>query len=243
MLRQYADSNFARLVLESPEELSKMQRATADEQLKRHHKEIDAARVRFGGGSDRDRLQWAINIAQDPPRTSEGILGFERDVYFYGVLSGRIAFGSAGTGVPTPTKGYGKRILHKFQDTLKRVISRERIPLSSEIRHLTWFPSYKGSKPGYILWTDYRHELESIVFGELCRQIQDYGHLIKQCPAPAVRAKEGETCGKWFLANRPNQNYCKPACLSRKTSRDNPSEKKKSIKRKRIKSTLARARK
>jgi hypothetical protein len=102
------------------------------------------------------------------------------------------------------------------------VIARDQIPLSSKTSYLAWFPGHKYRKPAYYISTEYQYELEPIVFGELVRQIQEYGHLIKKCPAQAIRAAKGETCGKWFLAKRPNQDYCSATCVSRKTTRANP---------------------
>ncbi len=46
-----------------------------------------------------------------------------------------------------------------------------------------------------------------------------YGHLVKECPAPALRRAPDERCGRWFLARRPNQVYCGARCQSRATTR------------------------
>jgi len=244
MLRQYADSNFAKKLLElainSPDEHSALERKAADEHLKQQHRAIDAALDRIGH-TGQERLEWLLRRVHEPPQTPEGVAAFERDIYFYGVLGSVLGFGSA-DGVSAPPKGYGKRILEKFHDTFSRVIARDQIPLSSKTSCLAWFPGHKSRKPAYYISTEYQYELEPIVFGELIRDIQEYGHLIKQCPAPAVRAAKGETCGKWFLAKRPNQDYCSATCVSRKTTRENPpSKKNKRMKRKaEVKNTKAR---
>jgi hypothetical protein len=234
MLRQYADMKFSKELVElavtSPDELAKIERRAADKHLEQQHKAIDAARDRIGR-TGRERLEWVIQSTQEPGKTPEWMAGFERDIYFYGVLGGRIGYGTASS-VPAPSKGYGKRILEKFHDTLSKVIARERIPLTANTSYLAWFPGHRYRKPAYYLLTDYEDELEPIVFGELIRHVQEYGHLIKKCPAPAVRATKGEVCGKWFLAKRPNQEYCSATCVSRKTTRENPPKTTKRKKRK-----------
>lgn len=44
-------------------------------------------------------------------------------------------------------------------------------------------------------------------------------HLVKACPAPALRDTRGESCGQWFLARRPNQVYCSRRCQTRESTR------------------------
>ncbi|MFI5339685.1 MAG: hypothetical protein ACHQ7N_07595 [Candidatus Methylomirabilales bacterium] len=70
-----------------------------------------------------------------------------------------------------------------------------------------------------------RARLHEIIIGDPKRQavyflahlLGEFGHLIKTCPAPAVRAEQ--RCGRWFLAGRPNQLYCSPRCQSRTNTR------------------------
>src|SRR5262249_30742510 len=58
------------------------------------------------------------------------------------------------------------------------------------------------------------------VLRSIGRRLEAHGHLLKECPAPGVRAKAGETCGAWFVAGRPNQNYCSGTCQSRAATRN-----------------------
>lgn len=58
---------------------------------------------------------------------------------------------------------------------------------------------------------------ETWVLGML---LQTHAHLVKACPAPRPRSTKGEVCGRWFLANRPNQAYCSRRCQSRTTTRE-----------------------
>lgn len=53
----------------------------------------------------------------------------------------------------------------------------------------------------------------------LGRAIEEAGHLLKECPAPLPRGQAGEICEKWFVATRPNQDYCSPECKRRATMR------------------------
>ena len=54
--------------------------------------------------------------------------------------------------------------------------------------------------------------------GEFFRPIAPDGPLIKACPAPKVRGRAQETCGRWFVG-RPNQRYCSSQCQNRAATR------------------------
>ena len=45
------------------------------------------------------------------------------------------------------------------------------------------------------------------------------GHLLKICPAPTSRGKDGELCDTRFVASRPNQAYCSARCQTRAATR------------------------
>ncbi len=53
----------------------------------------------------------------------------------------------------------------------------------------------------------------------LAHLLGPYAHLVKACPAPASRRAGGGRCGRWFLAKRPNQNYCSHQCQARAATR------------------------
>lgn len=187
------------------------------------------AQRRFGSApTSKGRLEWIIAHAYRPPQTPEGWKDFERDLMYLGMLEGRITLDGWSLTTP-PQPGVGKRILHTLRALIEKAMGRQRIPLGRVTQSLLWNPGTAQTPARYVLWRDGKEtegHLESAVVGALYRLILDYGHLIKKCPAPALRAKEGELCGKWFLAERPNQQYCSTRCLSRRTTRENPPKKK-----------------
>jgi hypothetical protein len=116
-------------------------------------------------------------------------------------------------GRPSPAEA-GK-IRQLFGDLIIRTINRAPIALDhfTSKRSLMWNPSAKRWQPWEELppkasWI----ERASRVLGRL---ILDAGHLLRECPAP----KGSRPCGKWFVANRPRQEYCSPKCQTRVTSR------------------------
>jgi hypothetical protein len=178
----------------------------------------DDAQKRIGN-SDRERLAWAVQAAYEQPLTSEGILEFENDAYWFAVLSGTLALGGY---LELPEQGGGKQQLRNFRDLIAKAIVRDKIPLGAESRSLAWHPGNRENPARYVLFIDSKDDFEAVVLGALRRLILDYGHLIRKCPAPAIRAKGNEQCGRWFVASRLNKEYCSKRCLSRKTTRENP---------------------
>jgi hypothetical protein len=53
---------------------------------------------------------------------------------------------------------------------------------------------------------------------KLGRLLEEYGHLVKRCDAPA-RHSEAK-CGTLFLASRPAQKFCSARCQARAATRD-----------------------
>jgi hypothetical protein len=57
--------------------------------------------------------------------------------------------------------------------------------------------------------------------GDVDRDLMEAGYggpIIKACPAPKVRGKGEEKCGRWFIG-RPNQVYCSGQCQNRAATR------------------------
>lgn len=207
LLRKHSDPEFARQLLKN-----EFERATIGVPG-----EIRAGQERIGKTSW-DRLNWLVGRVYVPPFTPEAWKGFERDIYFLGLLEGRTV-----PGVGVLKRPDGQKLLNNIRGIIQSVLVRDPVQLPLETRSLYWWPGTEQEDPGYFLRTAKRQlDLEWIALDSLYRLIMEYGHLIKKCPAPAIRAKHGETCGKWFLAKRPNQDYCNPTCVSRKTTRDNP---------------------
>ncbi len=131
-------------------------------------------------------------------------------------------------GIEQPSEHEAHEILRKFDSIIARVIHRESFPLAiySACDHVRWddrpaaqngqrFRCYQDIQPG----RNKGAEWETRALHVLGQLIDECGHLLKECPAPASRGTEGETCGKWFLASRPNQKFCSAQCQSRTTTR------------------------
>jgi hypothetical protein len=125
--------------------------------------------------------------------------------------------------VDTPADEDVKAVLNGFDVMLAAVKERREVPVGrfQARRVVRWlnFPAQKCVR--YMI----RDEVESNQTWELrarvrlARVIEEAGHLLKECPAPAPRGEAGDTCGIWFVASRPNQEYCSATCQSRATTR------------------------
>ncbi|MFB3816165.1 MAG: hypothetical protein ACE147_00760 [Candidatus Methylomirabilales bacterium] len=108
-----------------------------------------------------------------------------------------------------------QELLRYLESILRAAARRERITAPS-----------RGRESEYLEWNK---QTGRYFFGEryskrtskeaarvaLWRQLAVYGHLIRECPAPARRGKVGETCGLLFMAKRPDQEFCSSTCRSR----------------------------
>ena len=103
-------------------------------------------------------------------------------------------------------------ILRIWDRMLRAAVKRQRLDVAEGE---TWL-SYSTLRGRFVEITSYDYSWEISAARALAKLIVEHGHLIKQCPAPRLRAK-GE-CENLFLANRPNQLYCSSQCLSRATT-------------------------
>ncbi len=204
-----------------------MRRMERDLEKKRSHGDHALAAAQKRIDPDREKrkghVKWIVHQAYELPQTEEEWMSFERDVFYFGVLEGQIALSGS---VDSPKPGFGKRILNRTRTVIEQTINLQPIPLGRFTKSLVW-ASFSERYRLSVTDETRRGNLEDVTLDALYDLILNYGHLIKQCPAPARRAKEDERCGKWFVAERPNQQYCSSRCLSRKTTRENPPEKKK----------------
>jgi hypothetical protein len=222
VLRQYADASFVKrlAICAWPGE----QAASKEPVDKEAIRVLEAAKDRIGH-TQKDRLEWLTRMAYEPPRTPEAWANFERDIFFLGTLDGYLEVAAIKSiRLPVLPVDFGKRVMGRLQPILKKAIAREPIQFRNPLHTLTW-----NATVNIFMWGSGREAYDHWNILDYCLQnaIRDYGELLKRCPAPAVRAKKGETCGRWFLAKRPNQEYCSATCVSRKTTRDNPPKPKK----------------
>ena len=127
----------------------------------------------------------------------------------FGGISGRADAGFAG--IDQPSEGATKHILERFGDIMNAVIRRESIPLTAfRVREeIRWHPGSRevGGQRFYldeeISARDLDSEWSARSIHTLGRLLEQAGHLVMECPAPAIGSSEAETCGTWFVAGRP----------------------------------------
>jgi len=120
-----------------------------------------------------------------------------------------------------PDQDNARDILERMREVIARAVKREPVLLretrSSETVGLVWFAERSTWVPTSSLGGSMNQaDHAALALGDLLREA---GALLKECPAPASRSKQGETCGVWFVAKRPNQEYCSAVCQSRASTR------------------------
>jgi len=130
-------------------------------------------------------------------------------------LTGKIDRDASGNPINLRTR-INNEILRHWDNMIQHVLSREPVEIvpdristvlawsehTNRFAEQTWFPQ------------DY-HTAAARAFAKL---LVDYGHLIKECPAPKLRGHIGQKCETVFVASRPNKLYCSSACQSRATT-------------------------
>lgn len=165
----------------------------------------------FGWRTLRDRLAWAVALVQREPRE---MTPGDRENLRLGLWAFPIYLPSDRIGLLPPDEQEVREILKRFGDMIAKAARREEI-------------ERRGKPPLILSWnsqTGRYTELARLADPDACERtlwilLREYGHLVKDCPAPAVRAKAGETCGVRFVAKRPNQDYCSATCQSRASTR------------------------
>lgn len=192
------------------------------------------------GTTPRDRLAWVVGLVQRNPKEmtpgDRENLGLE--------LAGFYHFEARAKGEPyIYSDEEVQEVLRAFGVVIERAVQRERISVGGIMQEVEKAFAGKGGRPQHphrpgdiltdlaVVWDDQGGrfipwEAEVAAWTTravraLVRLIMGYGHLVKECPAPAPRGEEGETCGTWFVAKRPNQEYCSATCQSRATTRAN----------------------
>ena len=184
------------------------------------------------GRTGQERLRWALSIVDKPGGwrafTPGDRLNLRLELLTFMGLgigldmrrleAGEEPIGAHGRIVP-PTEAEVGQILEMFDKLLVAAIRREDIVLdpSPAKRTLQWLEQ----DGHYGVRTDHIEKAGWIYYArkELVDAIGESGHLLKICPAPAKRGKEGETCNTRFVARRPNQAYCSARCQTRAASR------------------------
>ena len=114
-------------------------------------------------------------------------------------------------------------------DAIPLILERLRRNIGFVVKQTPHYPFDKNAQL-WRAWDEHTGKWSAVLFRweadwrdaaaeALDRLIAAHGHLVKECPAPAVRGKVDEICGRWFVAKRPNQDYCSATCQSRASTR------------------------
>ncbi len=179
----------------------------------------------------RDRLAWVVTLVQRGTGAmtrgdranlqgelaaflSLGVMGLARESLRPGATWSK-ALRKISVVTPLPDDIPG--ILMQVKRMIGPVVKRQRILLEERTGpiELLWNTAFGRWYP----CDNRKLNMADLAAHALTPLILDYGHLVKECPAPGVRAKSGETCGLWFVAKRPNQDYCSATCQSRASTR------------------------
>ncbi len=164
------------------------------------------------------RLAWVVDLVERPspwPKEPEERVKLKTDIYAFIAKEGLTVISGIGPYVRThPAEKVEKAILDDWFNMIRSALKREKIYVTDAKTSLMWWPL----KNRYIESTDYPDYYEVAAVRALAKLLLQHGQLIKQCPAPALRGRKGETCETVFVASRPNKIYCSSACQSRTTT-------------------------
>lgn len=193
--------------------------------------DLGIATLRRVGLTDRDRLTWLVGavqkrLAELPPGERSDL---RQALFFYMVVDlrlkpGEMNLGPPGEEIPPLTDLELRDLLAYCEGMLRAVARRQKLNAPGrgvEREHLVW-----DGEGRYIFWELYStRSWKEWARVALWRQVAAYGHMVKECPAPARRGKPGEVCGLLFMAKRPNQDFCSSTCRGRAGVRDSRARK------------------
>lgn len=187
--------------------------------------EIRAIMARLN--TDRERLEWAVDFAQEDIKglTRGRLADLMLEWLVFGLLGG--ARHQVTIGDVTLYEVTKAQLLHAqkafariLEDLLQRGesgIGRFSVYLIVGVDQGNPYHFAEVSGAGANR-DDEEHDLEALARFSLGLLLVGQSHLVKSCPAPALRSRKGELCGRWFVG-RPNQTYCTSICQNRATTR------------------------
>ncbi len=168
------------------------------------------------------RLEWAVNlIEQTPlPKGKDERKSVMAQIYAFIAYEGNAPVGGprgAGLSVRThPTNDWPEAVLRLWDRMVRAALKHEKVQVVNQRVSLIWWPQTKR----FIERIEHGgfNNLEDAAVIAMRNLLLRHGHLLKECPAPAVKGKKGEKCENVFVASRPNKNYCSPQCQTRSTT-------------------------
>jgi hypothetical protein len=201
-----------------------------DELLSKVYREI-MPRI---GLTEKDRTKWAVDLINKRELKTPGDWSNLRLELAAFIGLGQYDAISAREDNIDPSEEDARRIVKKWKDIFDTFFKQKKsvpIPPSSNAE-LSW--DTKHRQPFRLEGHD--DDWAVMATRPLLDLFLKYGSLVRECPAPAARAEGNERCGNWFLAKRPDQDYCDPKCRSRaSTKAKRERDKQKPAKRKKTK--------
>jgi hypothetical protein len=166
----------------------------------------------------RKRLEWAIHLAEQSPKTiTPGDWeNFRHEISAFCQEAGPTWAPRVGETVALPSEDEARSIHKALGEMIANAVQRKPTSLGMYARGDDLF------------WNEWQGRFSLGSSGEgwhrqamntLAHLLVEFGHLVRECPALKPRGEEGETCGTWFVANRPRQTFCSPRCQSRATTK------------------------
>jgi hypothetical protein len=171
------------------------------------------------GWSPLDRLRWAVRSVERGHRLTAGE---QEDLR--AELAVFAGLGPVGGGaewedgqIRKPQADEVQPILSEIGRLLQAAVNRERVLVARRVADLSLTWDARAGR--FMEWDDDEDDDWSLRARRvLARLLREYGHLLKECPAPAPKEHDG-TCETWFVATRPRQGFCSPRCQSRAATR------------------------
>jgi hypothetical protein len=180
------------------------------------------------GEIGRDRLAWVVETVQHEGKLTPG----DQD----NLALELAAFIWDGNPLPREHESRLRKYVGRIETSVEPLSSQQVAVVVDRLRHVIHavarrdaYDAMRQDGMGRRIWDDLSGRwiampvasapIDEFAAWALDRLILEHGHLVKACPAPALRAKDDAMCSRWFVAARPNQEYCSARCQSRATTR------------------------